>query len=49
MTMVSTNQQNFMDKELNQAFMVRYKSINKCIKSKSETDKQIKQAEKLLC
>ena len=39
MTMVSTNQQNFMDKELNQAFMVRYKSINKCMKSKSETEK----------
>ena len=37
---VRANQQNFMDKELNQAIMVRSKLRNKYLKSKSETDKQ---------
>ena len=37
---VRANQQNFMDKELNQAIMVRSKLRNKYVKSKSETDKQ---------
>ena len=38
---VRANQQNFMDKELNQAIMVRSKLRNKYLKSKSEIDKQI--------
>ena len=37
---IRANQQNFMDKELNQAIMVRSKLRNKYLKSKSETDKQ---------
>ena len=37
---VRANQQNFMDKELNQAIMVRSKLRNKYLKSKSEIDKQ---------
>ena len=37
---VRANQQHFMDKELNQAIMVRSKLRNKYLKSKSETDKQ---------
>ena len=37
---VRANQQNFKDKELNQAIMVRSKLRNKYLKSKSETDKQ---------
>ena len=37
---VRANQQNFMDKELNQATMVRSKLRNKYLKSKSEKDKQ---------
>ena len=37
---VRANQQNSMDKELNQAIMVRSKLRNKYLKSKSETDKQ---------
>ena len=37
---VRTNQQNFMDQELNQAIMVRSKLSNKYLESKSETDKQ---------
>ena len=36
---VRANQQNFMDKELNQAIMVRSKLRNKYLKSKSEIDK----------
>ena len=36
---VRANQQNFMDKELNQAIMVRSKLRNEYLKSKSETDK----------
>ena len=37
---VRANKQNFMDKELNQAIMVRSKLRNKYLKSKSEVDKQ---------
>ena len=37
---VRANQQNFMDKELNQAIMVRSKLRNKYPKSKSEIDKR---------
>ena len=37
---VRANQQNFMDKELNQAIMVRSKLRNRYLKSISEIDKQ---------
>ena len=37
---IRANQQNFMDKKLNQAIMVRSKLRNKHLKSKSKTDKQ---------
>ena len=37
---VKANQQNFKDKELNQAIMVRSKLRNKYLKSVSEIDKQ---------
>ena len=37
---VRANKQNFMDKELNQAIIIRSKLRNKYLKSKSEIDKQ---------
>ena len=37
---VRANEQSFIDKELNQAIMVRSKLRNKYLKSKSEIDKQ---------
>ena len=37
---VRANQQNFIDKELNQAIIIRSKLRNKYLKSKSEIDKQ---------
>ena len=37
---VRANQQNFMDKEPNQAVVARSKLRNKCLKSKPEIDKQ---------
>ena len=37
---VRANQQNFMDKELNQAIIITSKLRNKYLKSKSEIDKQ---------
>ena len=46
---VRDNQQNFMDKELNQTIMIRSKLRNKYLKSKSEIDKQRYNKQRTYC